>query len=88
MSRLFKMSCPVCDSAAIIRKTEWKDKKVADLYCACHNVECGHTFVYNVVYSHALSPSGLTDAGLVKLLLERMNLGEKQMALEFLQHTL
>lgn len=84
--RVFKINCPVCQAAAIIRKTEWKDRKVADLYCACTEVECGHTFVFNAVYSHSLSPSGLTDTGIVKALLERLTPKERQMALEFLQH--
>lgn len=43
--RVFKIKCPECEAPAIIRKSEWKDKKVADLYCACSDVECGHTFV-------------------------------------------
>ena len=85
MSRSFKILCPICDSTSTIRKTEWKDKKVGDVYCACNNVECGYTFVFNAVFSHGLSPSALTDSGLVKTLLERMNPREKQMALEFLQ---
>ncbi|NHB87176.1 ogr/Delta-like zinc finger family protein [Photorhabdus tasmaniensis] len=83
--RVFKIHCPECHAPAIIRKTEWKDKKVADLYCACTEVECGHTFVFNATYSHTLSPSGLTGNQLVKTLLERLRPEEKQMALDLLQ---
>ncbi|MHC9057780.1 Ogr/Delta-like zinc finger protein [Pantoea sp. y20] len=84
--RVFKIKCPECESPAIIRKSEWKDKKVADLYCACQRVECGHTFVFNATYSHSLSPSGLTGNNLVKALLERLRPDERQFALELLQN--
>ena len=83
--RLFKISCPECDAPAIIRKSEWKSKHLADLYCACSEVECGHTFVFNATYSHTLSPSGLTGNGLVKALLERLKPDERQFALDLLQ---
>lgn len=83
--RIFKINCPECRSPAIIRKTEWKDKKVADLYCACSEVECGHTFVFNAIYSHSLSPSGLTGNKLVKFLLDSLKPDERQIALDYLQ---
>ncbi len=57
---IFKIDCPECGSPATIRKSDWKDKKLADLYCACSEVECGHTFVFNAMFSYSLSPSGLT----------------------------
>lgn len=82
--RIFKIKCPECDSPAIIRKSDWKDKKLADLYCACSEVECGHTFVYSVTYSHPLSPSGLTGNKLVKFLIEQLKPDEKQYVLELL----
>ncbi|WP_249415496.1 ogr/Delta-like zinc finger family protein [Enterobacter roggenkampii] len=33
--------------------------------CACTEVECGHTFVFNASFSHTLSPSGMTGNKLV-----------------------
>lgn len=83
--RIFKINCPECNAPAIIRKTEWKDVKLADLYCACSRVECGHTFVFNASYSHSLSPSGLTGSRLVKALLEQLKPDERQFALDLLQ---
>jgi hypothetical protein len=83
--RIFKINCPECSAPAIIRKTEWKNKQLADLYCACSEVECGHTFVFNATFSHSLSPSGLTGNKLVKALLERLRPDEKQYALDLLQ---
>lgn len=84
--RVFKIKCPECGSPAIIRKSDWKDKKLADLYCACTEVECGHTFVFNAQFSHTLSPSGLTGNKLVKALLDRLKADERQLALDLLQN--
>lgn len=83
--RIFKINCPECGSPANIRKSDWKDKKLADLYCACSEVECGHTFVFNATFSHSLSPSGLTGNKLVKFLIDQLKPSEKQLALELLQ---
>lgn len=82
--RVFKIKCPECGSPAIIRKSDWKDKKLADLYCACAELECGHTFVFNASFSHTLSPSGLSGNRLVKFLIEQLKPEERQMALELL----
>lgn len=82
--RIFKINCPERDAPAIIRKTEWKTKQLADLYCGCTDVECGHTFVFNATNSHSLSPSGLTGNRLVKTLLAQLKPEEKQLALELL----
>lgn len=82
--RVFKIKCPECGSPAIIRKSDWKDKKLADLYCACAEVECGHTFVFNASFSHTLSPSGLTGNKLVKFLIDQLKPEEKQIALNLL----
>ncbi|MFB4731487.1 ogr/Delta-like zinc finger family protein, partial [Enterobacter hormaechei subsp. steigerwaltii] len=46
--RVLKIECPECGSKAVIRKTNRKHRKIADIYCACADVECGHTFVMNL----------------------------------------
>lgn len=84
--RVFKIKCPECGQPAIIRKSDWKDKKLADLYCACTEVECGHTFVFNASFSHTLSPSGLTGNKLVKFLIDRLTTEERQFTLELLNN--
>jgi predicted RNA-binding Zn-ribbon protein involved in translation (DUF1610 family) len=84
--RVFKIKCPECGQPAIIRKSDWKDKKLADLYCACTEVECGHTFVFNASFSHTLSPSGLTGNRLVKFLIDRLTTEERQFTLELLNN--
>lgn len=82
--RVFKIKCPECGQPAIIRKSDWKDKKLADLYCACTEVECGHTFVFNASFSHTLSPSGLTGNKLINFLVEKLNPNELQIALNLI----
>ena len=83
---IFKIDCPECGSPATIRKSDWKDKKLADLYYACSEVECGHTFVFNATFSHSLSPSGLTGNKLVKFLIDQLKPDERQFALDLLQN--
>ncbi|MEA5217470.1 Ogr/Delta-like zinc finger protein [Enterobacter cloacae] len=84
--RVFKIKCPECGQPAIIRKSDWKDKKLADLYCACTEVECGHTFVFNASFSHTLSPSGLTGNKLVKFIIDQLKPEERQFALDLLKN--
>ncbi len=40
--RVLKIECPECGSKAVIKKTNRKHRKIADIYCACSDVECGH----------------------------------------------
>jgi len=79
-----KARCHCCGAHAVIEKTAWKTDQFADVYYRCTRLECGHTWVMNLTYSHTLVPSGL-DHGVLKLLIERMRPEEKQMALELLQ---
>ena len=79
-----KARCFCCGERAVIEKTVWKDDRFADVYYRCKRLECGHTWVMNLTYSHTLTPSGLEN-GVLKLLIERMRPEEKQMALELLQ---
>ena len=64
--RVLKIECPECGSKAVIRKTNRKHRQIADIYCACADVECGHTFVMNLTFSHTLSPSAKTGDVLVQ----------------------
>lgn len=82
--RLFKVYCPECGTAATIKKTARKHQHLADLYCSCNDVECGHTFVMNVTFSHTISPSAKTKDRIVKDLLNLLNPSQKQLALDIL----
>ncbi|HCP2427182.1 TPA: ogr/Delta-like zinc finger family protein, partial [Escherichia coli] len=70
--RIFKARCPDCGAPAVIRKTDWKTPELADLYCACSDVECGHTFVCTMTFSHTLSPSARSGRNMVKFLVDAM----------------
>ena len=37
--RVLKIECPECGSKAVIRKTNRKHRQIADIYCACADVE-------------------------------------------------
>ncbi|EOY4055704.1 ogr/Delta-like zinc finger family protein, partial [Cronobacter sakazakii] len=70
--RIMKMTCPVCLADAKIRKTNRKHPQLADVYCQCSNMECGHSFVMNVSFSHTISPSALSGQGRVKELIDSL----------------
>ncbi|WP_245759503.1 ogr/Delta-like zinc finger family protein, partial [Yersinia ruckeri] len=52
---------------------------------ACNDVECGHTFVMNVTFSHTISPSAKTGDKLIKTVIDSMNPQQRQMFLDLLQ---
>ncbi|CUY82691.1 Ogr/Delta-like zinc finger [Serratia marcescens] len=83
--RVMKVLCPECGANATIKKTSRKHSQLSDLYCACNDVECGHTFVMNLTFSHTLSPSAKTGDKLLKTVIDGMNLQQRQMMLDLLQ---
>jgi len=48
-----------CRSKARIATRREVTPQLTRLYCACTNVECGHTFVMHLEFGHILSPSAL-----------------------------
>ncbi|ENR8890346.1 MULTISPECIES: ogr/Delta-like zinc finger family protein [Citrobacter] len=85
--RVLKIECPECGSKAVIRKTNRKHRQIADIYCACSDVECGHTFVMNLTFSHTLSPSAKTGDAMVQKILGALSPDQRQMALDLLKAT-
>ncbi|WP_139355393.1 ogr/Delta-like zinc finger family protein [Edwardsiella tarda] len=83
--RVLKIECPECGAKAVIRKTNRKHSKIADIYCACSDVECGHTFVMNLTFSHTLSPSAKTGNHLLQTVINNLSPEQKQMAFELLK---
>ncbi|EAY1735605.1 transcriptional regulator, partial [Salmonella enterica] len=73
------------ESNSVIKKTVRKHPQLSDIYCACNNVECGHTFVVNMTFSHTLSPSALTGAKAVKTMIDMMTPDQKRAALDLLK---
>ncbi|HED3853638.1 TPA: ogr/Delta-like zinc finger family protein [Enterobacter soli] len=83
--RVLEIKCPECDAKAVIRKTNRKHRQIADVYCACSDVECGHTFVMNLTFSHTISPSAKTGDAMLQQLIATMSPNQKQMALDLLK---
>ncbi|MEI7408004.1 ogr/Delta-like zinc finger family protein [Pectobacterium aroidearum] len=77
--------CPECGAAAKVRKTNRKHAKIADLYCACSSVECGHTFVLNLIFSHTLSPSAITYGSLIKGVIDGIAPNKRQDMIDMLK---
>lgn len=80
-----KVICPECESNSVIKKTVRKHPHLSDVYCACNNVECGHTFVVNMTFSHTLSPSALTGDKAVKTMIDMITPKQKAMIKELLR---
>lgn len=83
--RVLKIQCTECGSKAIIRKTNRKHRELADIYCSCTDVECGHTFVMNLTFSHTISPSAKTGDQMLQKLFTGLSQEQRQMALQLLQ---
>ncbi|EPU9086120.1 MULTISPECIES: ogr/Delta-like zinc finger family protein [Enterobacter cloacae complex] len=84
--RVLKIKCPDCDAWATIKKTNRKHREIADIYCQCNDVECGHTFVMNLTFSHTISPSAKTGEYLKQKIISMTNPEElKQLALDLLK---
>lgn len=76
------MTCPYYLADATIRKTNRKHPQLSDVYYQCTNLECGHTFVMNVSFSHTISPSALAGDGRVRELLNALGQDERKRVLE------
>ncbi|CDL86752.1 putative phage gene [Xenorhabdus cabanillasii JM26] len=83
--RVLKITCPECGAKAVIRKTNRMHHEIADIYCSCADVECGHTFVMNLTFSHTISPSAKTGDILLQTVINNLNPQQRQMALDLLQ---
>ncbi|MGK8894420.1 ogr/Delta-like zinc finger family protein [Citrobacter koseri] len=81
---MMRMYCPTCQAVARIGKTNRKHPQLYDVYCYCSNVECGHSFVMNVAFSHSVSPSALNGQGRVKELIDAIPPEEREKALKLL----
>ena len=83
--RVLEVKCPECEAKAVIRKTNRKHRQIADIYCACTDVECGHTFVMNLTFSHTISPSAKTGDAMLQQIIASMSPDQKQMAFDLLK---
>ena len=83
--RVMRIDCPACGEKAIIKKTVRKHRELSDLYCACSDYECGHTFVMNVTFSHTISPGAKNKANMLKNLVSSINGEDRQVLMDLLQ---
>ncbi|HDL7750903.1 TPA: ogr/Delta-like zinc finger family protein [Yersinia enterocolitica] len=79
-----KVLCPECGARAHVKKTNRKHIHFNDLYCCCSDAECGYSFVMNLTFSHALSPSAKTDGRRIKDLIDAISPAEREKAIELL----
>lgn len=83
--RVMKVICPECGANSVIKKTSRKHRQISDLYCACSDFECGHTFVMNMTFSHTISPSAKSQEQLLRSVISSLNGEQKQLMFELLQ---
>ncbi|MDC9589185.1 ogr/Delta-like zinc finger family protein [Xenorhabdus sp. XENO-10] len=83
--RVLKIFCPECGAKAVISKTNRKHHEIADLYCACADIECGYRFVMNLTFSHTLSPSAKNGDKLLRTMVNNLNPQQRQEALALLK---
>ncbi|RDH41208.1 ogr/Delta-like zinc finger family protein [Zooshikella ganghwensis] len=48
--------CPYCEHKAVIKSRQKLSVQVSDLYCQCKNIDCNHSFVMKLAFSHPLTP--------------------------------
>ncbi|TWR88720.1 ogr/Delta-like zinc finger family protein [Pseudomonas saxonica] len=64
-----RITCKECTGRARIGSRENMNAGYAKLYCQCLNPHCGHSFVMDLSYSHALRPSA---AAVDQLIFDRL----------------
>lgn len=83
--RVLTIYCPECGEKAMIKKSNRKHKELTDLYCACRDPFCGHTFVLNLTFSHTLSPSAKKQDALLLAMIKNLSPQQREKALTLLQ---
>lgn len=64
-----RIYCNACGGKARIGSRDELSREFARLYCMCLDPRCGHTFVMNLTYSHALRPAA---GGIDQILFDRL----------------
>lgn len=54
-----RVNCVSCGHKARIAKTEDESASHVKLFCVCLDIECSHSFVAELNFSHTLKPSKL-----------------------------
>lgn len=56
-----EMPCPHCRSASFRRSSRMITPMLREVFYACRNVACGHTWKASLIFEHSLSPSAVPD---------------------------
>ncbi|WP_443089539.1 ogr/Delta-like zinc finger family protein [Xenorhabdus sp. Sc-CR9] len=60
--KVLKVYCTECNEQATIKKIKTEGlNNIPELYCCCNDIECGHTYVLTLSFSHSIRPSKLVQ---------------------------
>ncbi|BBM04182.1 ogr/Delta-like zinc finger family protein [Microbulbifer sp. GL-2] len=71
------INCIKCGSKATITSRKDLDPKLSQLYCACKNTDCGHTFVMDLSFKHTICPPATDRRALLLGLINTMPTTER-----------
>lgn len=68
-----RVTCPNCETKAVITSREKQSSHAVHLYCSCTNTKnCGATFRVTVGFDHFLNPPLATTAQIAAQLIKRL----------------
>ncbi|EBB3994503.1 ogr/Delta-like zinc finger family protein [Salmonella enterica] len=82
-----RIKCPECGARAVIKSTNPIHPQLTEAYCACSDVNCGHTYVLQVSFKHTLSPSRKSLDDLLVGLISSLGIKQKAELLERLNNS-
>ena len=77
MARTTNIYCMVCNSKAVIERSEPMNREFTRYYCACKNPLCGHRFVMNMEFGYTTRSSKLTKYNLLELVFSIFSVEQK-----------
>lgn len=82
-----RIKCPECGARAVIKSTNPIHPQLTEAYCACSDVNCGHTYVLQVSFKHTLSPSRKSLDDLLVGLISSLGIKQKTELLDRLNNS-
>lgn len=59
-----EMPCPHCRAGSFRRSSRMITPMLREVFYACRNIACGHTWKASLIFEYSLSPSAIPDPGL------------------------
>jgi hypothetical protein len=81
-----RVTCNKCGSVGRIGSRKEINQDIADLYCQCLNVHCGHTWVATLAFSHTLNPPASQTKQLILSTIRNLPALEQKELFATLQH--